>query len=102
MTELSFMADTLGRLLSGVPLTLGLTLVGLAGGIVLAGGLVAMRLSRTRLLVVAARVLRLRVAWHAALIQLFLIYYGLSQFRALRVSLLGPTCATPSGAPRWR
>ena len=36
------------------------------------------------------------------LVQLFLIYYGLAQFDAVRESALWPGCRTRPSAPAWR
>ncbi len=90
----SFLLDTLGQLLSGVPLTLALTALSL-----LLGGALA-------LLLVLLRAGPWPLAWTARcyvavfrgsplLVQIFLIYYGLGQFPLIRHSPAWPLLRQP-------
>lgn len=88
-------ADEFRQLLAGVPLTLELTAVALIGGAVLSGGLAAMRLSGARALDWPARLYVAAFRGTPLLVQIYLIYYGLGQFRAMRVSLLWPYLREP-------
>ncbi len=79
--DLSFMQATLLTLIGGLPLTLNLTassiLLGGAGALVLA----LMRTSGIALLSLPARAYVFVFRGTPLLIQLFMIYYGLGQFR---------------------
>jgi octopine/nopaline transport system permease protein len=81
MMDLSFMQATLLTLIGGLPLTLNLTassiLLGGAGALVLA----LMRTSGIALLSLPARAYVFVFRGTPLLIQLFMIYYGLGQFR---------------------
>lgn len=94
MIEGSFLLETMARLLGGLPLTLSL-----AGLSVLAGGVLA-------ILLTIARQASSTLAWGVRgyvyvlrgtplLVQLFLIYYGLSQFPEVRQSVLWPFLRQP-------
>lgn len=79
--DLAFMGETLLALLGGLPLTLRL-----AGSAVVCGGLLAlllaaMRLSGSRLLAAPAHAFVFVFRGTPLLVQIFLIYYGLGQFR---------------------
>jgi octopine/nopaline transport system permease protein len=93
--DLAFTWDTLVTLCSGVPLTLNLAAAAIALGAVLALLVALMRLSRFRLLQGLARLYVLLFRGTPLLVQLFLIYYGLSQFRAVRTSFLWPMLREP-------
>lgn len=95
--DLPFLADTFLRLLAGVPLTLQLAASSVALGAVLALLLAAMRRSGLRWLDWPARFYIFVFRGTPLLVQLFLIYYGLSQFREIRTSFLWPCCAIPPG-----
>jgi octopine/nopaline transport system permease protein len=94
MSELSFLADTMAQLLSGLPLTLEL-----AGMSILCGAILA-------LLLTLLRASSAPGAWFVRfyvyvmrgtplLVQIFLIYYGLGQFPAVRHSILWPFLREP-------
>jgi octopine/nopaline transport system permease protein len=92
--ELAFLADTMGKLLSGVPLTLQLTFVSVFIGAALAVLLSLLRAaSRPGEWFVRAYVFALRGT--PLLLQIFLIYYGLGQFAAVRYSILWPFLRQP-------
>jgi len=78
----SFIWETFVTLLAGVPVTLQLTVVSVLAGIALALVLAVLRLSRSRLarLFVSTYVFAFRGS--PMLVQIFLIYYGLGQFKS--------------------
>jgi len=92
--DLAFLIETLGRLLAGVPLTLGLTGISISLGVILAVSLAVLRQhSKTGAWCVPAYVFVLRGS--PLLAQIFLIYYGLGQFPAIRSSVLWPVLREP-------
>lgn len=94
MIDIGFMGDTLAALLQGLPLTLELFVVSVGIGGVLACLLAAMRASgRIPALLAAAYVFVFRGT--PLLVQLFLIYYGLSQFPEVRHSPFWPFLRDP-------
>lgn len=78
--------DHLPALLNGVLMTLSLTGVALVAGLFIALGLSLCNESHSRVLNYFASVLLLFVRGTPVLVQLFLVYYGLGQFDALRAS----------------
>ena len=88
MKDLHFIADTTLRLLAGVPLTLQLALLAIAGGTFLGFVLAQMRLSRSSVLRTTAWLYIQVVRSTPLLVLLFLIYFGLSQFPVIRNSVL--------------
>jgi octopine/nopaline transport system permease protein len=93
--DLAFTAEALGKLLAGVPLTLQLALLATALGAVLALALAAMRISGIAALDAAARLYVFAFRGSPLLVQIFLIYYGLGQLRAVRLSVLWPFLRQP-------
>jgi octopine/nopaline transport system permease protein len=89
------MSEALAQLLAGVPLTLQLALLAMAIGGVLALALAAMRFSGIAILDAAARLYVFAFRGTPLLVQIFLIYYGLGQFRAVRLSALWPFLREP-------
>lgn len=85
--DLIFIRDTFLELLSGVPLTLKLTFVAFAIGAVLAILIALMRMSRIGPLNGFARGYVFVLRGTPLLVQIFLIYYGLGQFRPTLQSL---------------
>jgi octopine/nopaline transport system permease protein len=79
--DVTFLYDTFVALLSGIPLTLNLTFVAFAIGTVLAMLLALMRMSRIKVLDMVARTYVFVLRGTPLLVQIFLIYYGLGQFR---------------------
>ncbi|MBV9433206.1 MAG: ABC transporter permease subunit, partial [Hyphomicrobiales bacterium] len=94
MNELSFLGDTMRQLLSGVPLTVELTIISVSVGGALAIVLSVLRASFApfasfvRFYVFALRGTPL-------LLQMFLIYYGLGQLDAVQHSVLWPFLRQP-------
>jgi octopine/nopaline transport system permease protein len=93
--DFTFMGETLMALLPGLPLTLQLALTSVACGAVLALFLALMRLSGIGALSGVARVYVFLFRSTPLLVQIFLIYYGLGQFRAVRMSMLWPILREP-------
>jgi octopine/nopaline transport system permease protein len=93
--DLAFMSEALGKLLAGVPLTLQLALLATTLGAVLALALAAMRISGIAALDAVARLYIFAFRGSPLLVQIFLIYYGLGQFRAVRLSFLWPFLREP-------
>jgi octopine/nopaline transport system permease protein len=88
LIDFSFISEAFVRLLAGVPLTLQLALLSTGLGAVLALALAAMRVSGITILDAAARLYVFAFRGSPLLVQIFLIYYGLGQFRAVRTSFL--------------
>ena len=90
----SFLLDVLGKLLAGLPLTIGLTALALVGGGLLALVLAGLRASsRAGAWVASAYVFVFRGS--PLLIQIFMIYYGLPQFGFVRHGVLWPLLREP-------
>ena len=90
----SFLLDVLRKLLAGLPLTIGLTVLALAGGAILALGLSGLRASsRAGAWVADSYVFVFRGS--PLLIQIFMIYYGLPQFGFVRHGVLWPLLREP-------
>jgi octopine/nopaline transport system permease protein len=89
------MFEALQKLLAGVPLTLELALLATTLGAVLALLLALMRASGNAVLDAAARLYVFAFRGSPLLVQIFLIYYGLGQFRAVRLSVLWPFLREP-------
>lgn len=79
--DIAFLSETFLQLLSGVPLTLNLALVSTALGGILAVLLTLMRLSPVRPLGWTAQFYVFVFRGTPLLVQMFVIYYGLGQFR---------------------
>ena len=78
--ELAFLLDTTERLLSGIPLLLQLWALSVAVGAVLAVGIALLRMSGIKPLEWAASFYVFVFRGTPLLVQMFLIYYGLSLF----------------------
>jgi octopine/nopaline transport system permease protein len=93
--DVSFLGDTILALLSGVPLLLQLAFYSIAAGAVLAVLLALMRLSGHPALDWIARSYVYVFRGTPLLVQIFLIYYGLGQFPAIRESFAWPFLRQP-------
>ncbi len=82
--DFALIAETFPRLVDGLWLTLVLLAVSLLGGAVLAAPTTWMLLHRRRAIAAPARVYVWMFRGTPALVQLFVIYYGLAQFEWLR------------------
>ncbi|WP_310566812.1 ABC transporter permease [Hydrogenophaga sp.] len=85
--DFEFLFNTMGKLLAAVPTTLGLFSLSMLFGGLLSLVIVAMRVSPYPALSWFARGYVLVFRGSPLLIQLFLIYYGLGQFEAVRDSV---------------
>lgn len=90
-----FYLDTIQRLLGGVPMTLQLTALSLLFGGAFALVLAMMGQSHLRPVSALARAFVFVFRGTPLLVQMFLIYYGLSQFPAIRQSFLWPFLREP-------
>jgi octopine/nopaline transport system permease protein len=94
VSELAFLGDTMWQLLTGVPLTVELTFISVSVGGALAMLLAVLRASFMPFAwFVRGYVFVLRGT--PLLLQIFLIYYGLGQFAAVRASMLWPFLREP-------
>jgi len=82
--------DSLPLYLGGVLVTLKILLISLAAGLALAIPLGLMRVSKSPLVNFPAWLYTYVIRGTPMLVQLFLIYYGLAQFEAVRESALWP------------
>lgn len=93
--DLPFLYDTLLRLAAGVPLTLQLSALCIALGALLGLGIALLRLSGSKPLVAFAWIYVQFIRSVPLLVLMFLVYYGLSQFHAVRSSVLWPFLRDP-------
>lgn len=93
--DIAFYAEVIWRLLGGLPLTLNLAAVSAAFGGAFALALVAMRQSGIAVLDWFARGFVFVFRGTPLLVQIFLIFYGLSQFPEVRQSFLWPFLRQP-------
>ncbi|MGW6780849.1 ABC transporter permease [Brucella pseudogrignonensis] len=89
------MFDSFVQLCRGIPLTLQLVALSVVSGAVLATLLATMRLSGNLILDLIARGYIFVLRGTPLLVQLYIIYYGLSQFPELRSSFLWPFLREP-------
>lgn len=95
LLDVSFLGETFLALCRGIPLTLQLTAVSITFGALLATLFAALRLSGNRPLDVLARGYIFVFRGTPLLVQLYIIYYGLSQFPELRRSFAWPFLREP-------
>ena len=88
--ELDFLASTCIDLLKGIPLTLQLAFLSVTLGAVLAFILALMRISGVLPLDLVARLYAFVFRGTPMLVQIFIIYYGFSQFSWIRHGFLWP------------
>ncbi|SIS48268.1 ABC transporter permease [Insolitispirillum peregrinum] len=91
----TLMWDSLPRLLAALPLTLTLVFAALACGGVIAFVTALLRLSDYRPLVWTIKTYVFAFRGTPLLVQIFLLYYGLGQFDAVRTSVLWPFLREP-------
>ncbi|WP_409288517.1 ABC transporter permease [Pseudomonas sp. KCJK8927] len=90
MLDFKLIADSLPLYAGGVLVTFKLLLIALAAGLALAIPLALLRVSRTPWLNRLAWLYTYVIRGTPMLVQLFLIYYGLAQFEAVRGSVFWP------------
>lgn len=88
--DIEFLSDTLGQLLAAVPTTLSLFICSISLGGILALGVVWMRVSGIAVLERIAGAYIFVFRGSPLMIQMFLVYYGLSQFSEVRHSFVWP------------
>lgn len=93
---MSFVAQTLATLLAALPLTVAIALAAAAAGGALAVPLALALGSRARWLRLPAAAYVGLVRGTPALLQLYLVYYGLPQFAAVREGVLWPLLREPA------
>lgn len=86
---------------NGVLVTLKVLLISLAVGLLLAVPLALMRVSRSPLINFPAWLYTYVIRGTPMLVQLFLIYYGLAQFEAVRQSALWPYLSSATFVRAW-
>ena len=95
MLDIPFLLDVMGRLLAVLPMTLALFILSISLGAVLALTLTWMRVSGIGILDRVARTYVFVFRGSPLLVQMFLIYYGLGQFPAVRHSFAWPVLREP-------
>lgn len=93
--DFPFLYEALLTILPGVPLTLKLASISVAIGAGLALPLALMQMSGVSPLAWAARIYVFAFRSTPLLVQIFIIYYGLGQFREIRTSFLWPFLRDP-------
>ncbi len=93
--NLEFYSDAFFQMLGGVPLTLKLAVSSIVLGALLALLFAMMRLSGIKVLDWIARIYVFVFRGTPLLVQIFIIYYGLSQFPIIRYSFLWPVLREP-------
>jgi len=93
--NLQFYSEAFFQMISGVPLTLQLAASSIVFGAILALLFAMMRLSGVAVLDWIARLYVFVFRGTPLLVQIFIIYYGLSQFPVIRYSFLWPVLREP-------
>ncbi|HSX73433.1 MAG TPA: ABC transporter permease [Shinella sp.] len=93
--DFSLIASSLPKILQGLGLTLNLLAVSTLFGLILAVGILLMRLSRRAWLSWPAKAYIYFFRGTPLLVQLFVIYHGLPQFGFIRQSVLWPILREP-------
>ena len=95
MIDFAFLGSTLAKLLAALPTTLGLFFASLALGLCWSLVIVALRVNRRPWLSYPARGYIALFRGTPLLVQMFLIYYGLGQFPAVRESVAWVVLRSP-------
>ncbi|MBA8820193.1 ABC transporter permease [Ochrobactrum sp. P6BS-III] len=93
--NLQFYTESFLAMMAGVPLTLQLAAISIVCGAILALLFAMMRLSGISVLDRIARLYVFVFRGTPLLVQIFIIYYGLSQFSTIRYSFLWPVLREP-------
>jgi octopine/nopaline transport system permease protein len=93
--NLQFYTESFLAMMAGVPLTLQLAAISIVCGAILALLFAMMRLSGISVLDWIARLYVFVFRGTPLLVQIFIIYYGLSQFSTIRYSFLWPVLREP-------
>ena len=89
------MYESFFKIVEGIPLTLQVVSISTILGIFLAVAVALMRISGNRLMSLPAYYLVYLIRGTPLLLQLYFVYYGLSQFEAIRESILWPILKEP-------
>ncbi len=93
--DITFMIDTFGKLMAALPMSLALFFASITLGGCLALIVCAMRLSDSAILRRLAKTYVFVFRGSPLLVQMFLVYYGLGQFPAVRHSIAWPLLREP-------
>ena len=89
------MYESFFKIVDGIPLTLQVVSISTILGIFLAVAVALMRISGNRLMSLPAYYFVYLIRGTPLLLQLYFVYYGLSQFEAIRESILWPILKEP-------
>ena len=89
------MYESFFKIVEGIPLTLQVVSISTILGILLAVAVALMRISGNRLMSLPAYYFVYLIRGTPLLLQLYFVYYGLSQFEAIRESILWPILKEP-------
>ena len=89
------MYESFFKIVEGIPLTLQVVSISTILGIFLAVAVALMRISGNRLMSLPAYYFVYLIRGTPLLLQLYFVYYGLSQFEAIRESILWPILKEP-------
>ena len=93
--RLELMYESFFKIVEGIPLTLQVVSISTILGIFLAVAVALMRISGNRLMSLPAYYFVYLIRGTPLLLQLYFVYYGLSQFEAIRESMLWPILKEP-------
>ena len=93
--RLDLMYESFFKIVEGIPLTLQVVSISTILGIFLAVAVALMRISGNRLMSFPAYYFVYLIRGTPLLLQLYFVYYGLSQFEAIRESILWPILKEP-------
>ena len=93
--RLGLMYESFFKIVEGIPLTLQVVSISTILGIFLAVAVALMRISGNRLMSLPAYYFVYLIRGTPLLLQLYFVYYGLSQFEAIRESILWPILKEP-------
>ena len=93
--RLDLMYESFFKIVEGIPLTLQVVSISTILGIFLAIAVALMRISGNRLMSLPAYYFVYLIRGTPLLLQLYFVYYGLSQFEAIRESILWPILKEP-------
>ena len=97
MLDLSIIVDAVPRMLGGIGVTFSLLVISAAIGLLLAVGLLLMRISGKWYLSWPTQAYVYVFRGTPILVQIFIIYYGLPQFEFIRDSIFWPILRDPFG-----
>ena len=93
--RLELMYESFFKIVEGIPLTLQVVSISTILGIFLAVAVALMRISGNRFMSLPAYYFVYLIRGTPLLLQLYFVYYGLSQFEAIRESILWPILKEP-------